>query len=162
MALDWLWWNAFTCDEYNYLSFTHKFGFSWKFGHVSYGHSDHIPIQFIRLWYLYENSWLFNILEAYTTCNLFSIKLQRSLYELKQLCHMWYQCLSEYLIKEGYMILFSHHVCSLRNQNLDLLDSSLCWRYEFDWNSLRVVQNYWILNKEFEVKDLGKLNSILV
>ena len=31
-----------------------------------------------------------------------SIKLQRSLYGLKQSECMWYNCLSEYLLKEGY------------------------------------------------------------
>lgn len=41
--------------------------------------------------------------EAYTPCNLFSLKLQRSLYGLKQSGRMWYQRLSDYLTKEGYM-----------------------------------------------------------
>ncbi|MCF8704082.1 hypothetical protein L3055_11145 [Corynebacterium sp. MC-02] len=41
--------------------------------------------------------------EAYTPRNLFSIKLQRSLYGLKQSGRMWYQRLSDYLTKEGYM-----------------------------------------------------------
>lgn len=41
--------------------------------------------------------------EAYTPRNLFSIKLQRSLYVLKQSGCMWYQRLSDYLTKEGYM-----------------------------------------------------------
>ena len=36
-------------------------------------------------------------------CNLCSIKLQRSLYGLKQSGRMWYNCLSEYLLKEGYV-----------------------------------------------------------
>ena len=34
--------------------------------------------------------------------NMCSIKLQRSLYGLKQSGHMWYNRLSEYLLKEGY------------------------------------------------------------
>ena len=38
--------------------------------------------------------------EAYTSRNLYSIKLQRSLYDLKQSGCMWYNRLSEYLIKE--------------------------------------------------------------
>ena len=33
---------------------------------------------------------------------LYSIKLQIPLYELKQSGRMWYNCLSEYLLKEGY------------------------------------------------------------
>ena len=40
--------------------------------------------------------------EAYTPSNLFSIKLQRSLYGLKQSDRMWYKRLSEYLMKERY------------------------------------------------------------
>ena len=35
--------------------------------------------------------------------NMFSIKLQRSLYGLKQSGHMWYNRFSEYLLKEGYV-----------------------------------------------------------
>ena len=35
--------------------------------------------------------------------NMYSIKLQRSLYRLKQSGRMWYNCLSEYLLKEGYV-----------------------------------------------------------
>ena len=34
--------------------------------------------------------------------NMCSIKLQQSLYGLKQSEQMWYNCLSEYLLKEGY------------------------------------------------------------
>ena len=44
----------------------------------------------------------FKMPNACTPCNLFSIKLQRSLYGLKQSGRMWYQRLSEYLIKERY------------------------------------------------------------
>ena len=34
---------------------------------------------------------------------MFSIKLQRSFYGLKQSSQMWYNCLSTYLLKEGYV-----------------------------------------------------------
>ena len=34
--------------------------------------------------------------------SMYSIKLQRSLYGLKQFGRMWYNRLSEYLLKEGY------------------------------------------------------------
>ena len=44
----------------------------------------------------------FKMPDACTPRNLFSIKLQRSLYVLKQSGRMWYQRLSEYLIKEKY------------------------------------------------------------
>ena len=46
----------------------------------------------------------FKLLEANNTKprNMCSIKLQRSLYELKQSERMWYNRLSEYLLKEGY------------------------------------------------------------
>ena len=35
--------------------------------------------------------------------SMYSIKLQRSLYGLKQSGCMWYNCLSKYLLKEGYV-----------------------------------------------------------
>ena len=39
---------------------------------------------------------------------MYSIKLRRSLYGLKQSGRMWYNRLSEYLIKDGYII---NHIC---------------------------------------------------
>ena len=46
----------------------------------------------------------YRILEAYNSKfrSMYSIKLQRSLYELKQSGRMWYNRLSEYLLKEGF------------------------------------------------------------
>ena len=63
--------------------------------------------------YLYgslDNDIYMKILEGYkmpetnnpTSRSMFSIKLQRSLYGLKQSGHMWYNRLSEYLLKEGF------------------------------------------------------------
>ena len=47
----------------------------------------------------------FKLPEAVSTKSrsMLSIKLQRSLYELKQSGRMWYNRLSEYLLKEGYV-----------------------------------------------------------
>ena len=47
----------------------------------------------------------FKLSEANCTksLNMYSIKLQRALYGLKQSGRMWYNCLNEYLLKEGYM-----------------------------------------------------------
>ena len=53
--------------------------------------------------------------------NMYSIKLQRSLYVLKQSGRMWYNRLSEYLLKKGYV---NNSICLCvflsRNQNLGL------------------------------------------
>ena len=47
----------------------------------------------------------FKLLEAVSTKprSMFLIKLQRSLYGLKQFGRMWYNRLSEYLLKKGYV-----------------------------------------------------------
>ena len=52
---------------------------------------------------------------------LYSIKLQRSLYGLKQSGRMWYNRLSEYLKKEGYVNDLYAHVFLSKCQNQDLL-----------------------------------------
>ena len=44
----------------------------------------------------------YKMLEVYTPRNLFSIKLQRSLYGLKQSGRMWNKRLTKYLMKERY------------------------------------------------------------
>lgn len=41
--------------------------------------------------------------EAYKSREMYSIRLQKSLYGLKQSGRMWYNRLSEYLIKQGYI-----------------------------------------------------------
>ena len=100
--------------------------------------------------------------EAYTSRNLFSIKLQRSLYVLKQSSRMWYKCLSEYLMKEGYKndpiypcvfikkseIRFAIIVIYVDDMNLIGTPEELSKTVEY-------------LKKEFEVKDLGKTKLCL-
>ena len=64
----------------------------------------------------------FKLPEAVSTKprNMLSIKLQRSLYRLKQSGRMWYNRLSEYLLKEGYV---NNLICPcvfIKNQKPDL------------------------------------------
>lgn len=55
------------------------------------------------IFYIKVVEW-FNLLEAAKSISReqYCIKLNRSLYELKQSRRMWYNRLSEYLLKEGY------------------------------------------------------------
>jgi len=71
--------------------------------------------------YLYgslDNDIYMKILEGFKVPEVYSSKsrnlysLQRSLYGLKQSGRMWYNCLSEYLLKEGHVIIPYVHVCS--------------------------------------------------
>jgi ribosomal protein L20 len=59
--------------------------------------------------------------EAYNSKSqsIYSIKVQKSLYGLKQFRRMWYNRLNEYLLKEGFENNQFVHTFSLRNQNLD-------------------------------------------
>ena len=52
--------------------------------------------------------------------NMYSIKLQRSLYGLKQFGCMLYNCLNEDLLKERYVNNPIVYIFSLRNHKLDL------------------------------------------
>ena len=54
---------------------------------------NHIYMKILEGFYLPNNA---NFKEDY------SVKLNKSLYGLKQSRRMWYNCLSEYLLKEGY------------------------------------------------------------
>ena len=64
----------------------------------------------------------FKLPEAVSTKprSMYSIKLQRSLYGLKQSERIWYNHLSEYLLREGYV---NNPICScvfIKNQKSDL------------------------------------------
>jgi hypothetical protein len=43
-----------------------------------------------------------SILNQNASCNMYWVKLQKSLYDLKQSGRMWYNRLSEYLLQKGY------------------------------------------------------------
>ena len=100
--------------------------------------------------------------KAYTPRNLFSIKLQRSLYELKQSDRMWYKRLNEYLMKEWYK---NDLICSCVFIKKSETGFAIIAVYVEDMNLIRTLEELSktakYLKKEFEVKDLGKTKFYL-
>ena len=93
---------------------------------------------------------------------MYSIKLQRSLYGLKQSGRMWYNRLSEYLLKEGFV---NNPICPcvfIKNSEFGF---AIIVVYVDDLNlvetleELTKIANY--LKNEFEMKDLGKTKVCL-
>ena len=88
---------------------------------------------------------------------MYSIKLQRSLYGLKQSGRMWYNRLSQYLLKEGYV---NNSICQCVFIKKTENGLTIIAVYVDDLNlnetpeKLIKTTNY--LKKEFEMKDLGK------
>ena len=99
----------------------------------------------------------FKMPDACTPRNLFSIKLQRFLYGLKQSGRMWYQRLSEYLIKERYK---NDPICPCVFIKKSETKFSIVAVYVDDINLIGTLEELArtaeYLKKEFEVKDLGK------
>ena len=91
-----------------------------------------------------------------------SIKLQRSLYGLKQSRHMWYNRLSEYLLKEGYA---NNPICPYIFIKKSKIGFAIIVVYVDDLNLIRTPEeltrttNY--LKREFEIKDLRKTKFCL-
>ena len=89
--------------------------------------------------------------------SMLSIKLQRSLYGLKQSGRMWYNRLSEYLLKEGYV---NNPICPCVCIKKSETGFAIIAVYVDDLNlvgtpeELKTTAKY--LKKEFEMKDLGK------
>ena len=90
-------------------------------------------------------------------CSMCSIQLQRSLYGLKQSGRMWYNHLSEYLLKEGYV---NNPICPCIFIKKSKIEFAIIVVYVDDLNLIRTLKaltrmaNY--LKREFEMKDLGK------
>ena len=95
-------------------------------------------------------------------CSMYPIKLQWSLYGLKQSGCMWYNRLSEYLLKEGYV---NNLICSCIFIKKSETGFAIIAVYVDDLNLVRTPEeltrttNY--LKKEFEMKDLGKTKFCL-
>ena len=94
--------------------------------------------------------------------NMYSIKLQRSLYELKQSGDMQYNRLSEYLLKERYVNNPIYPCVFIKKSETRLIIIAI---YVDHLNligtpeKLTKTTNY--LKKEFEMKDLGKTRYCL-
>ncbi|KAL6334268.1 hypothetical protein AAG906_014667 [Vitis piasezkii] len=94
--------------------------------------------------------------------SMYSIKLQRSLYGLKQSGCMWYNRLSEYLLKEGYV---NNPICPCIFIKKSETGFAIIAVYVDDLNlvgtpeELTRTTNY--LKKEFDMKDLGKTKFCL-
>ncbi|KAL0824549.1 hypothetical protein Bca101_048226 [Brassica carinata] len=91
------------------------------------------------------------------------IKLNKSLYGLKQSVRMWYNRLSEYLVKEGYRndpISLCIFIKKFENKGFVIIAV-----YVDDLNILgtsgEISQTVEYLKKEFEMKDLGKTKFCL-
>ena len=106
----------------------------------------------------------FKLSEANSTKprNMYSIKLQQSLYGLKQFGHIWYNRLSEYLLKEGHV---NNPICPCIFIKKLEIGFAIILVYVDDLNftgtleELTRITNY--LKNEFEMKDLVKTNFCL-
>ena len=102
------------------------------------------------------------MLEAYTPRNLYSIKLQRSLYDLKQSSRTWYNRLSEYLIKKGYK---NDHLCLCvfikKSESRFVIITIYVDNINIIGTPEELMKTAEYLKKEFEVKDLGKTKLCL-
>jgi len=87
---------------------------------------------------------------------MYSIKLKRSLYGLKQSDRMWYNRLSEYLLKEGYKSDVISPCVFIKRSNSDFTIIAV---YVDDLNIIgspeEIEKTAKLLKKEFEMKDLG-------
>ena len=96
-------------------------------------------------------------------CGLYSIKLQKSLYGLKQYGCMWYNRLSEYLIKIRY-INDPIYLCVFIKQSKS--EIAIVAVYVDDLNLIGTLEKLKkiakCLNNEFEMKDLRKTKYYLV
>jgi len=88
---------------------------------------------------------------------LYSIKLQRSLYGLKHSGRMWYNRLSEYLLKEGYV---NNPICPCVFIKKTISRFIIFAVYVDGLNIIgtnkEVLEEIMYLKNEFEIKDLGE------
>ena len=94
--------------------------------------------------------------------SMYSIKLQRSLYGLKQSGRMWYNRLSEYLLKEGFE---NNQICPCVFIKKSESGFAIVAVYVNDLNLVGTPEEFTkttnYLKNEFEMKDLGKTKFCL-
>ena len=94
--------------------------------------------------------------------SMYSIKLQRSLYGLKQSGRMWYNRLSQYLLKEGYV---NNSICPCVFIKKTESGLAIIAVYVDDLNLIgtpeELIKTTNYLKKEFEMKNLGKTRYCL-
>ena len=94
--------------------------------------------------------------------SMYSIKLQRSLYGLKQSGRMWYNRLSQYLLKEVYV---NNSICPCVFIKKVVTGFAIIIIYVYDLNLIgtteELIKTIDYLEKEFEMKDLGKTKYYL-
>jgi hypothetical protein len=102
--------------------------------------------------------------EAYNSKfrSIYSIKLQRSLYRLKQSGRMWYNCLNKYLLKEGFK---NNPICPCIFIKKSESRFAIIAVYVDDLNLVgtpeKLIKTVTYLKSEFEMKDLGKTKFCL-
>ena len=94
--------------------------------------------------------------------SVYSLKLQKSLYGLKQSGRMWYKRLSDYLLKEGYE---NDPICPCIFTKKSNSGFAIIAVYVDDLNLVgtpeELIKTAEYLKKEFEMKDLGKTKFCL-
>ena len=106
----------------------------------------------------------FTLLEAMNSKprSMYSIKFQRSLYGLKKSGRMWYNRLSQYLLKEGYV---NNSICPCVFIKKRENGFAIIAVYVDDLNLIgtpeELIKTTNYLRKEFEMKDLGKTRYCL-
>ena len=94
--------------------------------------------------------------------SIYSIKLQRSLYGLKQSGRMWYNRLSHYLLKEGYV---NNSICPCVFIKKVATEFAIIAVYVDDLNLIgtpeELMKTVDYIKKEFEMKDLRKTKYCL-
>jgi hypothetical protein len=100
--------------------------------------------------------------DSKTNRNMYSVKLQRVLYELKQSNRMWYNRLSDFLMKKGYINNVDSPCVFIRKSQKGFCIISV---YVDDINIIGCAEDIedarTYLKAEFEMKDLGKTKFCL-